>query len=108
MVDKINVEVTYPLPTEQKVFKLQVAVGSTAEHAILASGVMDYYPEIDLEKNKIGIFSRMVKLHEVLQEGQRVEIYRPLIADPKDMRRQRAERAKEQGRINATTGAKIK
>jgi uncharacterized protein len=65
------------------------------EQAIKASGLLSLRKDIDLNTNKVGVYSRPVKLDDVLQDGDRVEIYRPLIADPKEMRRQRAERAAE-------------
>ena len=64
------------------------------EDAIRASGVLDAFPEIDLAKNKVGIFSKLVKLDETVRDKDRVEIYRPLIADPKEVRRKRAEEGK--------------
>ncbi|WP_312157957.1 RnfH family protein, partial [Pantoea piersonii] len=63
------------------------------EQAIVASGLLELRRDIDLSRNKVGVFSRPVKLGDTLQEGDRVEIYRPLIADPKELRRQRAERS---------------
>ncbi|WP_459782871.1 RnfH family protein, partial [Photobacterium sp. R1] len=62
------------------------------------SGVMDMYPEIDLKKNKLWVFSRPVKLDATVHDGDRIEIYRPLLADPKDFRRKRAEQAKLEAR----------
>jgi len=67
--------------------------GATVEQAILASGILALRDDIDLAKNKVGIYSRPVKLQDVVQDGDRVEIYRPLIADPKELRRQRAEKS---------------
>ncbi|MFP1732810.1 RnfH family protein [Lonsdalea quercina] len=91
---EIRVEVVYALPDRQFLRPLQLNEGSTVEQAIKASGLLTLRPEIDLNINKIGIFSRPAKLDEKLQEGDRVEIYRPLIADPKELRRQRAEHSK--------------
>jgi putative ubiquitin-RnfH superfamily antitoxin RatB of RatAB toxin-antitoxin module len=64
------------------------------EDAIRASGVLEAFPEIDLARNKVGIFSKLVKLDEKVRDRDRVEIYRPLIADPKEVRRKRAEEGK--------------
>ena len=89
----IAVEVVYALPEKQYLYSVKVAEGSTVEQAILASGLLELRTDIDLAKNKVGIYSRAVKLHDVVQSGDRIEIYRPLIADPKELRRQRAERA---------------
>ncbi|GLP95018.1 RnfH family protein [Paraferrimonas sedimenticola] len=106
MATNIKVEVVYPLPHEQRIFKVELAEGATALDAIKASGIEEYYPEVDFASHKLGIFSRLIKPTEVLESGQRVEIYRPLIADPKDVRRQRAAKAVAEGRANATTGAR--
>ncbi|MFZ3041006.1 MAG: RnfH family protein [Thiobacillus sp.] len=90
----ISVEVIYALPTQQPLLHVQLAEGATVEDAIRASGVLDAHPEIDLAKNKVGIFSKLVKLDDPVRDRDRVEIYRPLIADPKEVRRKRAEEGK--------------
>ncbi|KGM27681.1 RnfH family protein [Photorhabdus luminescens] len=90
----INVEVVYALPDRQYLRTVKLAQGATVEQAIVASGLLTLRNDIDLQKNKIGVYSRPVKLTDILEEGDRVEIYRPLLADPKEMRRKRAERAK--------------
>ncbi|MBU1394588.1 MAG: RnfH family protein [Gammaproteobacteria bacterium] len=90
----ISVEVVYALPTQQSLLQVQLAPGATVEDAIRASGVLDVHPEIDLAKNKVGIFSKLVKLDDPVRDRDRVEIYRPLIADPKEVRRKRAEEGK--------------
>jgi uncharacterized protein len=90
----INVEVIYALPAQQPLLQVRLAEGATVEDAIRASGVLDEFPEIDLAKNKVGIFSKLVKLDEKVRDKDRVEIYRPLIADPKEVRRKRAEEGK--------------
>ncbi|MFZ4834198.1 RnfH family protein [Rouxiella sp. Mn2063] len=94
-MSEINVEVVYALPERQYVRTLKLEEGSSVEQAILASGVLDVRREIDLKTNKVGIYSRPVKLADTLADGDRVEIYRPLIADPKELRRLRAERSKK-------------
>jgi len=91
---RINVEVIYALPAQQPLLTVQLAEEATVEDAIRASGVLDAHPEIDLAKNKVGIFSKLVKLDEKVRDRDRVEIYRPLIADPKEVRRKRAEEGK--------------
>lgn len=93
MSANISVEVVYALPEKQYLQKVSLAEGATVEQAIAASGIMKLRPEIDLTSNKVGIWSRAVKLQDEVHEGDRVEIYRPLIADPKALRRQRAEKA---------------
>lgn len=89
----ISVEVVYALPEKQYQRVVTLEEGSTVEQAIRASGLLELRRDIDLSRNKVGVFSRPVKLGDTLQEGDRVEIYRPLIADPKELRRQRAERS---------------
>jgi len=89
----ITVEVVYALPEKQYLHKVSLEEGATVEQAIVASGLMRLRPEIDLTSNKVGIWSRAVKLQDAVHDGDRVEIYRPLIADPKALRRQRAEKA---------------
>ena len=90
----LTVEVVYALPHQQPLLHVQLADGATVEDAIRASGVLDAHPEIDLARNKVGIFSKLVKLDEKVRDRDRVEIYRPLIADPKEVRRKRAEEGK--------------
>ena len=67
--------------------KLDVPEGSTVRDAILRSGLLEQFPEIDLERNAVGIFGKMVKLDTPLVEGNRVEIYRPITADPESVER---------------------
>ncbi len=90
----ISVEVVYALPHEQRVLSLMVDSQSTVEDIIRQSGVLALYPEIDLTQNKVGVFSRNVKLDARVRDHDRIEIYRPLLADPKEIRRKRAEQAK--------------
>jgi len=94
MSNEIQVEVAYALPQRQVVIPLHLAPGSTVAQAIEASGVVAKFPEIDLAQNKVGIFGKLTKLDSPLRDRDRVEIYRPLIADPKEVRRQRAEEGK--------------
>jgi len=90
MADTLTIEVIYALPAKQPLLTLQLPAGSTVRQAIDASGLLQKYPEIDLAKNKIGVFAKLSKLDAVLRDHDRVEIYRPLIADPKEVRKQRA------------------
>ncbi|WP_035051575.1 RnfH family protein [Andreprevotia chitinilytica] len=87
--DEITVEVVYATPAQQKLVQLRLPAGTTASEAIHRSGLLALFPEIDLTRNKIGIFSRAVKPDAVLRDQDRVEIYRPLIADPKEVRQRR-------------------
>ncbi|WP_455206789.1 RnfH family protein [Kaarinaea lacus] len=91
---QILVEVAYAKPNVQVIIPLFVDAGTTLEQAIQQSGILDDFPEIDLDKNKVGIFSKITKKDTVLREKDRVEIYRPLIADPKQVRKQRAAEGK--------------
>lgn len=93
MPAKIAVEVAYALPEKQYLHRVSLEEGATVEEAIRCSGILELRSDIDLAKNKVGIYSRPVKLGDTLHDGDRVEIYRPLIADPKELRRQRAEKA---------------
>ena len=90
MPNNITVEVAYALPREQIIVPVNVAPETTAEAAIIASSILAKFPEIDLSANKIGIFGKLISLNTPLRHLDRVEIYRPLIADPKALRRQRA------------------
>ncbi|WP_232486650.1 RnfH family protein [Pectobacterium parmentieri] len=90
----MQVDVVYALPERQYLRTVKLEEGSTVEQAVVASGLLELRQDIDLQVNKVGIYSRAAKLTDVVQEGDRVEIYRPLIADPKELRRQRAERSK--------------
>ncbi len=84
------VEVAYALPDKQSLVSLEVEEGTTIKEAIEASGVLETYHQIDLTKDKVGIFSKLAALDTVLREKDRIEIYRPLIADPKKVRKERA------------------
>ena len=89
------VEVAYALENKQTLLSLEVEQGTTLEQAVVQSGILSDYPQIDLSKDKVGIFSKFAKLDTVLREKDRVEVYRPLIADPKAVRKQRAAQGKE-------------
>lgn len=91
----IRVEVVYALPERQYLRTVKLEQGSNIEQALLASGLLELRKDIDLKKNKFGIYSRPVKLADIVNDGDRIEIYRPLIADPKELRRIRAERSKK-------------
>ncbi|MFZ5524498.1 MAG: RnfH family protein [Pseudomonadota bacterium] len=94
MSNDINIEVVYALPGVQTLLKQPVAPGTTVAEAIQASSILQKYPEIDLTVNKLGIFGKLTKADAVLRDKDRIEIYRPLIADPKEVRRKRAEEGK--------------
>jgi len=92
--EHFQVEVAYARPDVQVVLPVEVEEGATLRQAIERSGVLNRYPEIDLAVNKVGIFGRLAKLDETVRARDRVEIYRPLIADPKEVRKQRAAEGK--------------
>ena len=93
---KIRVEVAYALPERQMVIPLEVDEGTTVKQAILRSGILGKFPGLELTpETKVGIFSKIVPMDTVLRDGDRVEIYRPLIADPKEVRKRRAAQGKK-------------
>jgi putative ubiquitin-RnfH superfamily antitoxin RatB of RatAB toxin-antitoxin module len=92
---ELRVYVAYATPQREFIRPLRVGPGTTIGHAIEASGVLDSFPEINLVTQPVGIYSKKKTLETELRDGDRVEIYRPLIADPKESRRKRA--AKKQG-----------
>ena len=94
MAETIQVEVVYARPERQDVASISLPAGSTVGQAINASGLLAKHPEIDLAGNKLGIYARLAKVDTILRDRDRVEIYRPLIADPKEVRKQRAAEGK--------------
>ena len=84
------VEVAYATPTRQEVTEVTVPPGATVEQVIRASGMLERFPEIDLARQCVGVFGERVHLRDPVRDRDRVEIYRPLIADPKEARRARA------------------
>ena len=94
MGESITVEVVYATPERQEIASISLPEGSTVEQAIAASGLLARHPEIDLTKNKLGIYAKLAKIDTPLRDRDRVEIYRPLIADPKEVRKQRAAEGK--------------
>lgn len=106
MSESITIEVVYALPERQSLLTINVPEDCTVQQAILRSGILDMYPDIELASQKVGIWSRAVKMTDQVKAGDRIELYRPLIADPKELRRRRAEKAKQEGRANQVTGGK--
>lgn len=97
----IDVEVAYARPEEQAIISLKVPENTTLAEAIQMSRICHRFPEIDLAKTKVGIFSKISALSTILKPGDRVEIYRPLMADPKAARKQRAKREQRPGKKTA-------
>lgn len=92
----LHIEVVFAYPREQHLLAADVEAGSTVEAAIRASGILAKHPEIDLERMRVGVFGKLCALEDSVRDGDRIEIYRPLKADPKEARRERA--AKERTR----------
>lgn len=95
----IKVEVAYALPDRQELLPLSVPAGTTVGEAIRLSGLLEKYPDLDPGgKNKVGIFGRLCKPDQEMHDGDRAEIYRPLIADPKEVRRRLAAEGRTMGK----------
>lgn len=93
-VEPLEVEVAYARPDRQAILSVKVARGATVEDAIKLSGILGHFPEIDLATNKVGVFGKLSKLDAPVKAGDRVEIYRALLADPKAVRKHRAAQGK--------------
>ncbi|RKZ69549.1 MAG: RnfH family protein [Gammaproteobacteria bacterium] len=93
-VDSINIEVAYATPEKQLIRAVNVDAGTTIGAAIVQSGIMMDFPDLELEGAAVGLFGKAAAMTTVLSDGDRVEIYRPLIADPKEVRRKRAAEGK--------------
>lgn len=94
----IRVEVAYALRERQAVLAVELEEGGSVEQVIRQSGILEAFPEIDIARSNVGIFGRPVSLDTLVRDGDRVEIYRPLIAKPRDARRRRAERSTPRSR----------
>ena len=105
---QISLEVAYATPEKQALLEVVVEQGTTVKQAILAAGIVKRFPDIDLEVLKVGIWNRTCKLTDLPKKGDRIEIYRPLIADPKEARRSRAEKAVDEGQAKKRTGGRAK
>ncbi|MBL4647558.1 MAG: RnfH family protein [Gammaproteobacteria bacterium] len=86
----VSIEVVYALADKQALLNIQVPKDSTVQQAIECSGLLQQFPDIDLTKNAVGVFGRSVDLQHIVEAGNRIEIYRPLVIDPKEARRRRA------------------
>ena len=104
---QLSIEVVYGTPTRQEIISCQVRPNTTIEQAILSSGIIEEFPEIDLFVNNVGIWNRAAKLTDMVKDLDRIEVYRPLLADPKEVRKRRAEKAKEEGRADKVTGGRL-
>lgn len=106
MGNKLTIEVAYATPDKQVLLMVYPQEGATVEECIRMSDVFEQFPDIDLEQQKVGIWNKTVKLNAQPRDGDRIEIYRPLIADPKAVRKRRAEEAKQSGRADRVTGGR--
>jgi putative ubiquitin-RnfH superfamily antitoxin RatB of RatAB toxin-antitoxin module len=102
-IESINVEVAYAIPEKQIIRAVNVDAGTTIGAAIVQSGIMMDFPDLELEDAKVGIFGKVASMTTVLSNGDRVEIYRPLIADPKEVRRKRAAEGKVMKKGSSST-----
>jgi putative ubiquitin-RnfH superfamily antitoxin RatB of RatAB toxin-antitoxin module len=93
--ETIRIEVAYAKPERQLILELEAEQGITAKEAVIRSGILDEFPEIDIETARLGIFGKATTPKTVLNPSDRVEIYRPLIADPKEARKKRAAEGKQ-------------
>ena len=100
MPDKIMIEVSYALPKKQIIIPILVGKDISVKEAIELSGILKKFKEIDLSINQVGIFGKLTALDNKLRDRDRIEIYRPLIADPKEIRRKRASEGKEMKKGN--------
>lgn len=91
---KLRVEVIVAFPREHALVVLELEEGATVQEAIVASGLLERYPELDPNEGGAGIFGRLVTPEAPLKDGDRVELYRPLSADPKELRRRRLARSR--------------
>lgn len=92
--DNITVQVAYATPTAYAIISVSLPRGSAVFDAIHSSQLLNQFPEINLRVYRVGIFSKHVQLQDPLSEGDRVEIYRPLLVDPKEIRRRKAKKRK--------------
>jgi len=103
--NQISIEVAYALPERQAIITLDVKTGTTIETAILKSGILDQFPEINLHKQSVGIFNKLQSLTTVLQDGDRVVIYRELTIHPMQARRLKANSRRQlKQRVGGTHG----
>ena len=90
MVNTTMIEIAYATPERQEIVECEIVQGTSVREAVKQSNIDEYFPEIDLENCDLGVFGKIVEPTYELVDGDRIEIYRPLIADPKEIRRQRA------------------
>ena len=106
MGKKFNVEVVYALPDQQEILVVNLQEGQTAQDAIEQSGVLQRYPDLDIDNMTIGLFGKKIKMLQKMRDRDRIEIYRPLIADPKEVRKRKAAEGKKLKKGGASRTAK--
>ncbi|HEY1997401.1 RnfH family protein [Paraburkholderia sp.] len=99
MSTRLSIEVCYALPGEQALIAVELPEGATVQQALDASGILQRYPQIDLARQKVGVFGKLKPLDTVLADHDRVEIYRPLSVDPKAARQRRVEKTRKAGSV---------
>jgi uncharacterized protein len=99
MSARISIQVCYALPGEQALIPVDLPEGATVQQALDASGIVQRFPRIDLSTQKVGVFGKIRALDAVLADQDRVEIYRPLLVDPKVSRQRRVEKTRKAGSI---------
>jgi putative ubiquitin-RnfH superfamily antitoxin RatB of RatAB toxin-antitoxin module len=99
MSARLSIEVCYALADEQTLIAVELPEGATVQQALDASGILQRHPQIDLTKQKVGVFGKVKTLDTVLADHDRVEIYRPLLVDPKVSRQRRVEKTRKAGSI---------
>lgn len=104
--EMMMVEIVYALPEQQTLLSFDVPIGTTLAEGIILSGIKAIHPELDLDAMKVGIFGKLAARDAVLREKDRIELYRPLFADPKEIRKQRAAEGKTMKNRQKTTEAK--
>ena len=92
---EVHVELVYAMPEHQTLLDFTVPQGTTLDQAIGLSGIQEHYPELDLNALKVGLFGKIAPRTQLLREKDRIELYRPLLADPKEVRKQRADAGKK-------------
>lgn len=102
----IIVEVAYALPDQQSLLEIEVPEGVVISEVVKQSKILDDYPELELDKLEVGIFGKFAKLNQKVRDRDRIEIYRPLIADPKEVRKRRAAEGKRLKKGGADASAK--
>ena len=95
----LSIEVCYAQPGEEALLAIELPEGATVRQALEASGILERFPQINLARQKVGVFGKLKPLNAVLADHDRVEIYRPLLVDPKAARQRRVEKTRKEGSV---------